>query len=163
MVRKEDNSFERDEGQENKDQLQTYLEHLFQPSTLKPFFDQVEKMLHQAFPFPHISLDAYETENEYVIHGHLPDIKKEQIIINLFERYMTITIEHKEHVSQNNDVQKRYERMTTYGNLSKTFLLPYPVKETDLQASFHHGELKIVIPLKKKRIFIEDSESKSGY
>lgn len=158
MVRKKDDFFERDEGKENMDQLQFYLEHLFQPSTLKPLFEHVEKMLLHAFPFPHISLEAYETENEYIIEGHLPNIKKEQITIDLFERYMTITIEHHEQVSQNDEVQKRQKKTSTFGNISKTFLLPYPVKETDLQASFKHGELKIVIPLKKKRIFIEDLE-----
>lgn len=157
MVKKKDEGCNQNEEiNENLSQFDLFLDHLFQPSTLKPLFDKIEKMVNEAFPFPHITLDSYETNEEFIIYGHLPGIKKEQIIIDLFERYVTVKIEHQEHREAQTNEQHSFEKVTTLGNVSKTFLLPHPIYDSDLQATFINNELTIKIPVHKKRLYIEE-------
>ena len=135
--------------------LDHFFKQFFQSTSLKPLFDQFEQMLQHAFPFPHVSIESFEIENEYIIKGNLPGIKKEQILIDLFEQYITISITHKEDVSQlDENKQEAYKAFST-GNLSKTFRLPHPVSDKDLNISFKNEELFIIIPLKRKRILID--------
>lgn len=150
-------SKEKDESLQNKNpltetfnQLDVFLDYLFQPSTLKPIFDQVEQLFQETLSIPHISIDSYETTNEYVIIGKLPGIRKEQIVIDIFERYLTVKVDHHETSTSQLDEHNFFQKISQIGNFSKTFLLPIAIEESDLRASFQNDELKIVIPLNKK-------------
>lgn len=137
-------------------QLHEFVDHFLQSTSLKPLFEQFEQMLQSAFPFPHVSIESVETDNEYIIKGYLPGIKKEQIIIDLFEHYITISVNHMEDLSKLNEEQKVAYKSFSIGNISKTFRLPHPVSDKDLNVSFKNDELTIIIPLKRKRILIDD-------
>ncbi|MDQ0161587.1 Hsp20/alpha crystallin family protein [Bacillus alveayuensis] len=136
--------------------LQESIDHFFNSTSIKNLFEHFEKIVSSSLPFPHVSIDSYETENEFIIKGHLPGIKKDQILIDLYERYLTVSIQHVEDVKEFDEKKKMTHYAKTMGNVSKTFLLPYPVSEEDLNASFRNEQLIITIPLKRKRIFIEE-------
>jgi len=103
-----------------------------------------------------VRADIRETENEWLIDAELPGVNKGDIQIDLNDGLLTISVEQKKEVNEENENYVRRER--AYGNYKRSFYVE-DVKEEDIKASYKDGILSIVLPKakpdKKKKVKID--------
>lgn len=94
----------------------------------------------------YMKTDVREVDNNYVLDMEIPGFKKEDILLELNQGYLTVTANRNEHHDQKDDNGNiiRQERFT--GSCSRSFYVGDNVKESDIKASYNNGELKIILP-----------------
>ena len=101
------------------------------------------------------SVDITENENEFLIKAELPEVKKEDIKIDLNNGVVTLSGER--HSENKDEKEHRVERF--YGSFSRSFTLPENVKEDDINAENREGMLYLHLPksevAKPKKIQID--------
>ena len=88
--------------------------------------------------------DIYETDHEIVVKAELPEVKKENINVNLEGRTLEITGERKFGKEINKENFHRIER--GYGQFLRTFELPTTVDLNKITAEFKEGILFVTLP-----------------
>lgn len=103
-----------------------------------------------------VRADIRETENEWLIDAELPGVDKNDIQIDLNDGLLTISVEQKKEVNEENENYIRRER--AYGNYKRSFYVE-DVKEEDIKAVYKDGILSLVLPKekpdKKKKVKID--------
>jgi HSP20 family protein len=89
-------------------------------------------------------VDISETDNEFVINAEIPDIKKEDVKVNVENGVLTLKGERKQEKEEKGKKFHRVERY--YGSFCRSFVLPENVAEDKIDASFKDGMLKLTIP-----------------
>ena len=92
-----------------------------------------------------IKMDVTETKDGYTVHAEVPGVKKENINVEIEGNQITITAEvKKEWEKKEGDKILRSERY--FGNVYRSFTLPYELDETKSVAKYDGGvlELKLV-------------------
>jgi HSP20 family protein len=92
-----------------------------------------------------IKMDVKEIGDGYLIHAEMPGVKKEDINVEIEGHDVTITGEVKrEWEKKEGDKMLRSERY--YGNVYRSFTLPYELDEAKSEATYRDGvlELKLV-------------------
>lgn len=88
------------------------------------------------------SVDITENDTEFLIKAELPEVKKEDIDVNVNNGVVTLSGERK---SENRDEKEhRIERF--YGSFSRSFSLPENVREEDIKAESKEGMLYLHLP-----------------
>lgn len=108
-----------------------------------------------------MNTDVKETENGYEIAVELPGFKKEEVLADLSNGYLTIKAEREaDNDTEENGSYIRRERY--YGSCSRSFYVGETIREEDIKARFENGLLKLSVPKKdtkevetSKRIAIE--------
>jgi HSP20 family protein len=90
------------------------------------------------------SVDISEDEKEYVVKAELPDVKKEDVKVNVEKGVLTITGERKFEKEEKGKKYHRIER--SYGNFTRSFTLPEAVKADMVSAEFKDGLLHVRLP-----------------
>ena len=91
--------------------------------------------------------DITENEHAFVVKADLPGIKKDDINITLEDGILTISGESKSETEQKNgDRVIRQERR--YGKYVRSMQLNHQVDESQVEASYKDGVLKLVLPKK---------------
>lgn len=104
-----------------------------------------------------LGVETRETEDEFIILCKLAGIKKEQITIESFENYLTITVDHEELVETTDEGATIIAKSYSANRASRNIPIPNYVEVLKLQASHRDGLLHIRIPKKnKRRIKIQD-------
>jgi HSP20 family protein len=98
------------------------------------------------------SLDLSETKKKITAKAELPGIRKDSLNVYIDGRVLTIKGEKKQEKEEKGENYHRMER--SYGSFHRSVELPAEVDETDVDASYKDGVLKVV--MKKKK----ESESK---
>ncbi len=88
------------------------------------------------------SVDITENDNEFLIKAELPEVKKEDISIDINKGVVTLSGERKSEVKD--EKEHRIERF--YGRFSRSFSLPEIVKEGDIKAESKEGMLYLHLP-----------------
>jgi HSP20 family protein len=89
-------------------------------------------------------VDIQETEKEYVVKADLPDVKKEDVKVEIDEDVLTVEGERKQ---ENEEKNKRFHRTErTYGKFVRRFTLPTQVDGTAVKAEFKDGVLNVHLP-----------------
>jgi HSP20 family protein len=100
--------------------------------------------------------DVYEEKDQLVMKTELPGIDKKHIDISLVGDRLIIKAEKKEEIKED-ATHHTYERY--YGQYFRSVMLPYPVKEDKLTATFENGVLELRLPkaeeVKAKKITIK--------
>jgi HSP20 family protein len=93
------------------------------------------------------AVDIFETENELVLQADLPDIKPEEI--NLQVENQTLTLQgHRRFEQQANKAgYHRIER--SYGSFVRTFSVPQTVDAEKVSADYNNGVLTVKLPKKE--------------
>ena len=90
--------------------------------------------------------DIYEKGGDYHIEMDIPGFDKDDIKIESKDGYLTITAEK---TMEDNDEDKNYiRRERSYGKYSRSFYLGN-FDDTDVEAEFKNGMLKIKVPKKE--------------
>ena len=94
--------------------------------------------------------DIIESENQYLLNMELPGFKKEDIQMELKDRYLMISATKNEN-NETTDVQGHVIRRERYrGSCSRNFYVG-DIRQEDIRASFENGELKVVVPKENVR------------
>ena len=112
------------------------------------------------------AIEVKEKENEYKIKVELPDVKKEDIDVELNENYISLKAETRFEECQENENLKTTE--FRYGKFVRTVPLEHPIKTEEAKSEFKNGVLHIILPklhenkkeeIKKLKIdwFLDDS------
>lgn len=90
------------------------------------------------------AVDIQETDKEYAVKVDLPEVKKEDIKINLLDGTLSIEGERREEREEKGKKFHRIERQ--YGQFVRRFVLPEEVDAANVQAQFKDGVLKVTLP-----------------
>jgi HSP20 family protein len=89
------------------------------------------------------AVDLYETADRFVLSIELPGLTRDQIKIEI--QHETLTVRGERVVRHEEDVHfHRVER--GHGAFSRSFPLPQPVKDDEIEAEFRDGVLTVVVP-----------------
>ena len=93
-------------------------------------------------------VDISEDDKEYVIKAEIPEMKKEDIKLNVNDDVLTITGERKH---EKEEMNKRYHRVErSYGSFMRSFSLPEDADGTKVAAEYKDGVLKVHLPKSAK-------------
>ncbi len=89
-------------------------------------------------------VDYYDNEENIVIKAELPGIDKDNIIVDVKGRFLTLKGER----SSENEVKEEryYRRERAYGKFERVFALPAEVDPDKIRADYKDGVLTIDIP-----------------
>jgi HSP20 family protein len=88
------------------------------------------------------SVDITEDDKEFLIKAELPEIKKEDISVDVNQGVVTLSGERKS--ESRDEKEHRIERF--YGRFSRSFTLPENVNEADIKAENKDGMLYLHLP-----------------
>lgn len=90
------------------------------------------------------AVDVQETDTEYVIKADLPDVKKEDVKVELLDGALTIGGERQQEKEEKGKKFHKIER--EYGRFLRRFALPNEVDASKVQAEFKNGVLNVHLP-----------------
>jgi HSP20 family protein len=93
-------------------------------------------------------VDISEDDKEYVIKAEIPEMRKEDIKLNVSDDVLTITGERKYEKEEKNKKYHRVER--SYGSFMRSFSLPENADGTKISAEYKDGILKVHLPKSEK-------------
>ncbi len=90
------------------------------------------------------SVDIYDKDSSIVLKAELPGIEKDNILIDVKDRVLTLKGER----ATDNEVKEDnyYRRERSFGKFERRFSLPDNVAADDINADFKDGILRIEIP-----------------
>jgi HSP20 family protein len=93
-------------------------------------------------------VDITEDDKEYVVKAEIPEMKKEDIKINVHDDVLTISGERKYEKEEKGKKYHRVER--AYGSFMRSFTLPEDADGTKVSAEYKEGVLKVHLPKSEK-------------
>ena len=90
------------------------------------------------------AVDIEETDTDFIVKADLPDVKKEEIRVNVQEGVLAIEGERKQEKEEKGRRFHKIER--EYGRFVRRFALPTEVDAEKVRAEFKDGVLSIVVP-----------------
>jgi HSP20 family protein len=90
------------------------------------------------------AVDIQETDKEYTVKADLPEVKKEDVKVELENGVLTIEGERKQEKEEKGKRFHRVERQ--YGQFIRRFALPNEVDAAKVQAEFKDGVLNVKLP-----------------
>jgi len=93
-------------------------------------------------------VDITEDEKEYVVKAEIPEMKKEDIKLNVADDVLSITGERKYEKEEKGKKYHRVER--AYGSFVRSFTLPEDADGSKVSAEYKDGLLKVHIPKSEK-------------
>ncbi len=89
-------------------------------------------------------VDITEDEMEYLVKAEIPEMKKEDIKLNVHDDVLTITGERKYEKEEKGKKYHRVER--SYGSFMRSFTLPEDADGSKVSAEYKDGLLKVHLP-----------------
>lgn len=133
------------------------IDSFFSSSPIKGLLRQMDDFFGQSFANASFPIETAESEKEFIILCKLAGVKKDQITIDSFDRYITISVDHEEIFESSDEGKDKYFKSYSANRSSRSVPIPSYVKIGAHQASYRDGLLQIRLPKKSKRqIRIED-------
>lgn len=92
--------------------------------------------------------DISETEQEYLVKAHLPDVKREDVKVTVGDGVLTLSGERRQQKESKDENDIRVESF--YGSFSRSFRLPDNCDPQAISAEMKDGVLKVHIPKTKQ-------------
>ncbi len=89
-------------------------------------------------------VDITEDDKEYLVKADLPEMKREEIKVNVVEGVLSVSGERKAEKEEKNKKVHRIER--SYGSFLRSFTLPEDANGAKVSAEFKDGVLKVHLP-----------------
>ncbi len=90
--------------------------------------------------------DVKESDHDYELDIELPGYQKEDVKAQLKDGYLTIQAAKNVNNDQKDEKGNYIRRERYSGSMSRSFYVGEGVKETDIQARFENGVLKLNVP-----------------
>jgi HSP20 family protein len=101
-------------------------------------------------------VDIYDTDEALILKAELPGFAKDDVSVELKDNTLTLKGQRKHETEMKDEQYVRRERM--YGGFQRTFMLPSPVDQEKVTATYKDGVLELRLPksdtAKPKRIAI---------
>lgn len=121
------------------EEMQTRLNRLFTDAPMRkiedngPFFSDWAP-----------AVDIQETDKEYLIKAELPEMKKEDVKVEVLDGVLTIEGERTQEKEEKGKKFHKVER--SYGKFVRQFALPTEVEGAKVQAEYKDGVLSVHLP-----------------
>lgn len=92
--------------------------------------------------------DISEDDKEYLIKSEIPEMKKEDIKLNVHDSVLTITGQRKYEKEEKSKKYHRVER--AYGSFMRSFTIPEDADGSKVNAEYKDGVLKMQLPKAEK-------------
>ncbi len=93
-------------------------------------------------------VDISEDDKEYVVKAEIPEMKKEDIKINVKDDMLTVSGERKYEKEEKDTKYHRVER--AYGSFMRSFTLPDDADASKVSAEYKDGVLNVHLPKSEK-------------
>ncbi len=93
-------------------------------------------------------VDITEDDKEYLVKAEIPEMKKEEIKINVHDDVLSISGERKYEKEEKGKKYHRVER--AYGSFMRSFTLPEDADGSKVNAEYKEGVLKVHLPKSEK-------------
>jgi HSP20 family protein len=134
-----------DPFKELDEQLQRRLAAMFGRAPVRPA-GAAEEALRVAQWAPLV--DIVENDKEYLIKAELPEVKKDEVKVNVQDDVLAIS---GERAFEKEEKGKKYHRVErAYGSFSRSFTLPEDADGGRVTADFKEGVLTIHVPKSEK-------------
>lgn len=90
------------------------------------------------------AVDVVRRDEEIVLRVDIPGIKPDEVKINVQDGVLTVSGEHEEKSTEEDESYVRRERR--YGSFSRSMTLPRGVQTEDIEATTEDGVLEVTIP-----------------
>jgi len=90
------------------------------------------------------AVDIQENDKEYLIKAELPEVKKEDVKVEMLDGVLSIVGERKQEKEEKGKKFHTMER--SYGKFVRQFTLPTEVESTKIAAEFKDGMLNVHMP-----------------
>jgi HSP20 family protein len=90
------------------------------------------------------AVDVEETDKEYLIKAELPEVRKEDVKVEMLNGLLTIEGERRQEKEEKGKKLHKVER--TYGKFVRRFTLPSGIDTTKVHAEFKDGMLNVHLP-----------------
>lgn len=105
-----------------------------------------------------ISTDVKELEDGFEIDMELPGFKKEEVVAELKDGYLTISAEHNDTNDEKDKKGHFIRKERFYGKCQRSFYVGDYVKQEDVKAKFENGILTLHVPKEQAKPVIEDKK-----
>ncbi|WP_461533894.1 Hsp20/alpha crystallin family protein [Sinomicrobium sp.] len=96
------------------------------------------------------AVNIKENDKEFTVELVVPGKSKEDFNIEVDDKVLTVTSEHKE---EKNEENERYShREYRHFSFKRTFNLPDTVNDDDINASYENGILKLTLPKREEAL-----------
>ncbi len=120
------------------EEVQTRLNRLFGDSALRRVGED------NTFATWSPAVDIQENDKEYLIKADLPELKKEDVKVELLDGSLTIQGERKQ---EKEEKGKRFHKVEReYGKFVRRFQLPNEIDTANVSAEFKDGVLNVHVP-----------------
>ena len=103
------------------------------------------------------SCDITEDEMNYIFCFDIPGISKDHVHVEVNKDQLNVRAER--HEEKKSDTKKKHLSEVSYGSYTRSFTLPGPVDEKNVNAKFENGVLTVSVPktetLRAKQIAIQ--------
>ena len=115
---------------------------------LKAFEDTISRLFAEPSARPWVPpVDISENENELVVKADVPDVKFEDIQVNLENDTLTLKGVRKFEKASDKGGYHRIER--SYGSFERSFTVPNTVDAEHVKADYKNGVLTVTLPKKE--------------
>ena len=132
------------------DSIHNELNNFLRDTVLNPMFSHQLTMKKVSTWRP--AIEIKQGENEYKVKVQLPGVKKDDIIVEIDNDFMTITAEieeEKEEKEQKDKNEKMHTCEFRYGKYKRTISFDQPIKTEEAEAEYKNGVLSIRLPKQK--------------
>ncbi|MEZ4670750.1 MAG: Hsp20/alpha crystallin family protein [Anaerolineae bacterium] len=109
-------------------------------------FDQNWRTVRPANSTHALALDAYETDNAYVVFTALPGVNPEDISVSIEDNVLTISGETAQPAFEEKDNARGLLLERNYGKFSRSIRVGAPVDSDKVEAAYENGVLKLTLP-----------------
>ena len=98
------------------------------------------------------AVEIKQSENDYMVKVQLPGVKKDDIVVELDNDFMTITAEIEEEQEEKEQKEKNLKYHTCefrYGKYKRTISFDQPIRSEEAVANYKNGVLNIKLPKQK--------------
>ena len=120
-------------------------------NAFSPFFRDFDE---DFFRFPQTAdfkTDIKDMGNEIVLEADLPGVKKENIKIDIENKFLTISAQRKEEKEEKDAKGNFLRRERSYGSFSRSFDIS-GIKTDEITAKYTDGVLTLTLPKKDKEL-----------
>ncbi|NLX62389.1 MAG: Hsp20/alpha crystallin family protein [Tissierellia bacterium] len=110
------------------------------------FDDMLDELDYRFFSYNPMRVDIRETDDKYLLEAELPGVNKDDIIIEVRNDIMTISVERNEEIREERENYIRRERR--FGSFRRSFPVE-DVEQDKIDARFENGILYLELPKKK--------------
>ena len=113
---------------------------------LRGFYDSPVSTWNTSADFRRLAMDVIEDDTAYLVTADMPGISRDEVSVTIDKNVLTISVEPKDEVSQNERKVLRHERYS--GKYARSLRLGEDIDEDQVSAEYRDGVLRLVIPKK---------------